>query len=66
MNIRVNGEQREMPEDCTVFELIEEIGLHPNAAVVEHNRQALLRKEFETTKLQDGDQLEVFRISAGG
>ena len=66
MTISVNGQQREVAAQSTVASLLGQLGLHPNSSVVELNHQPLLRAEFERRVLAEGDQLEIFRISAGG
>ncbi|MBU3665602.1 MAG: sulfur carrier protein ThiS [Chthoniobacterales bacterium] len=65
MNITVNGANREV-RASQVEELVTELGLPVSAALVEHNGIALLRSEWASTALNDGDRLEVVRMVAGG
>ena len=66
MNLRVNGEDHACAEACTVTELVSQLGLHPNMALVELNGRALFRHEWPETVLKDGDLVEIIRVVAGG
>lgn len=65
MRLVLNGTDREV-RASQMEELVAELGLPLAAALVEHNGIALLRSEWATTKLQDGDRLEIIRMVAGG
>ncbi|MGA7392934.1 MAG: sulfur carrier protein ThiS [Terrimicrobiaceae bacterium] len=65
MNLFLNGQKREV-EAGTVTDLINELGLTPEAVLVERNGTALLRSEWPQTPLADDDRLEVLRVAAGG
>ena len=47
-------------------ELLKELSLHASLVLVEHNGIALLRDEWATIALTDGDRLELMNIAAGG
>lgn len=65
MKLILNGNEREV---CAtqVEALVAELGLPLAAALVEHNGTALLRSEWASATLSDGDQLEIIRMVAGG
>jgi len=65
MKLILNGTEREV---CAtqVENLVEELALPLAAALVEHNGTALLRSEWATTRLHEGDRLEIIRMVAGG
>lgn len=65
MKITVNGEARELPEGATVAELVAALGISGPVAV-ERNRDVVPRAEHATTRLADGDQLEVVHFVGGG
>jgi len=65
MKLVLNGKEREV-SSTQVEELVGELGLPLAAALVEHNGTALLRSEWPSTRLQDGDRLEIIRMVAGG
>ncbi len=66
MNLRVNGEEREIAGVQNVAELVEALALPAPAILVEHNGLALRRDEWPERMLAQGDQLEFIRIVAGG
>ncbi|MEY3480167.1 MAG: hypothetical protein RIQ71_942 [Verrucomicrobiota bacterium] len=65
MKLVLNGTEREA-NAAQVEELVAELGLPVDAALVEHNGTALLRSEWSRTFLRDGDRLEIIRMVAGG
>jgi sulfur carrier protein len=66
MKVVVNGEERAIKRAGDLAELIAELGLPPQAVLVEHNGVALRRTEWAGRALADGDRLEIIRIVAGG
>jgi sulfur carrier protein len=66
MHVRVNGEERELPDAMSVPELLASMGLGTGWVVVERNGEALLRSEAERTTIEEGDVLEIVRAVAGG
>jgi len=65
MTIQVNGTPREISA-APLPEALQEIGLPPHGLLIEHNGLALRPAEWPHIVLQDGDQLEILRIAAGG
>ena len=65
MKLVLNGKEREV-NATQVEDLVAELGLPLAAALVEHNGTALLRSEWTSTRLRDGDRLEIIRMVAGG
>lgn len=66
MTITLNGEPREVAAPGSVEDLVAALGLPLNAALVEHNGLALLRREWPVTPVRDGDRIEIIRMVAGG
>ena len=64
--MRVNGRQREVAPGSSVEDLLRELGLHPRAVAVEHNRDILKRPAYASTLLAEGDRLEIVRFVQGG
>jgi thiamine biosynthesis protein ThiS len=62
----INGDPRQVPAGQTLPALIADLGLPPQAALVEHNGRALHRPEWEDVRLASGDRLEILRVVAGG
>ena len=53
-------------EGITVMELIEKLNLHKKQIIVELNQLALIKKDYQTLSLKDGDSIEIVQIAAGG
>lgn len=66
MTIQLNGKKHTLDASLSVDSLLNSIGLGEKPVVVELNQQALFPREYATSTLQDGDQLEIITIAAGG
>jgi len=66
MQIRLNGEVREVNEGWSVQQLLENLGVHARTVVIELNRSIVRFPQFDETKLKSGDVIEVVRIVGGG
>lgn len=66
MEIRLNGERREVPGGQTVGGLLEELDLDPRAVVVERNREILRGEERGDVVLEPGDEIEIVQFVGGG
>ena len=66
IKIHLNGEIHAVPVGLSLPDLLASLEIPPQAALVEHNGQALLRAEWAERPLADGDQLEILRVVAGG
>jgi len=66
MTIQLNGKPHTLDTTISVDTLLHSIGLGEKPVVVELNQQALFPREYQNSILQDGDQLEIIMIAAGG
>ncbi|MCH9654040.1 MAG: sulfur carrier protein ThiS [Gimesia sp.] len=66
MQIQVNGETQEVPEEFTVSELLSQLGLQPKYLAVERNLILIPREEHASCTLQEGDRLEIVTLVGGG
>ncbi|HZI17142.1 MAG TPA: sulfur carrier protein ThiS [Pyrinomonadaceae bacterium] len=66
MRVRVNGEEREVPEGTTLGGLVGLLGLVPERLAVERNRQVVRRAEWAGTPLEEGDAIEIVHFVGGG
>ncbi len=67
MIITINGKKySDYQEDITVMELIEKLNLHKKQIIVELNQLALIKKDYQSLSLKDGDSIEIVQIAAGG
>ena len=65
MKLQVNGEYREVSA-TNIFDLLTELGLHPQGTIVERNREIVDRETYRDTLLSEGDVLELVRLVGGG
>ena len=67
MIITINGKKySDYQEGITVMELIEKLNLHKKQIIVELNQLALIKKNYQSLSLKDGDSIEIIQIAAGG
>ncbi|MCP5021053.1 MAG: sulfur carrier protein ThiS [bacterium] len=64
--IQVNGESRTFESAITIGQLLVELGVPVETTLVEHNRQVVPRTEFDSTRIEEGDVLELVRLVGGG
>ena len=66
MQITVNGESREIPDQTTVRGLIELLSLSDGPVAVERNGEIVPRADHAATVLADADILEIVHFVGGG
>lgn len=66
MRIYVNGEAREVPQDCTAQQLVDEMGLTGRRIAMEVNLEIVPRSAYATHRFQAGDRVEIVHAIGGG
>lgn len=70
MNLVVNGEPFEVSADSahelTVRDLLVKLGLGETLVAVERNEEVVPRATHATSRLQDGDRIEIVHFVGGG
>ncbi|MDP8245949.1 MAG: sulfur carrier protein ThiS [Candidatus Hinthialibacter antarcticus] len=66
ITIQLNGKPKEIQQDCTVMQLLEQLALHHKRVAVEINREILKRDAYEEHRIKDGDEIEVLQFVGGG
>lgn len=66
MQIRINGEDKQIADGLTVAELLAELSLEPTRVAVERNKELVRRTTFADAALADGDELEIVTLVGGG
>lgn len=66
LTLRVNGETRTIDRPMTVLAYLEANALVLPFMAVARNGDVLLKSEYATVTLQDGDVLEIVRMVGGG
>ncbi|MEL7471835.1 MAG: sulfur carrier protein ThiS [Planctomycetota bacterium] len=66
MQITVNGDPREIPQNTTVADLIETLGLSGQPCAAEVNKSLVPKRAHESHRLEDGDSIELVTLVGGG
>lgn len=66
ITVRVNGEDRDAPEDATLLALMQSLGIKPELVAAQHNDRIIERAHLGDVALSDGDTVELIRIVGGG
>ncbi|MEK3905532.1 sulfur carrier protein ThiS [Oceanobacillus profundus] len=67
MKFQLNGKQVELPEVVdSVGELLAHYQLQSRIAVVEVNKEIVMKEEYETKRLFNGDIVEIIHFVGGG
>jgi len=66
MNIKLNGDEKEVPDNITVFGLLEILGIQHQRVAVELNEAIVKKDTYGATMINDGDELEVVSFMGGG
>lgn len=66
MRVRVNGQEREIPEGEALAHLLSALKLTAGRVAVERNGAIVPRDRFEGTILVAGDRLEIVQFVGGG
>jgi len=66
MQIRVNGEPKEIADGATLADLIALLQLADRRIAVEVNQELAPRSTFQSHRLQPDDRVEIVRAIGGG
>lgn len=66
MNIYLNGEARQVPDDYTAAQLVEDLGLANKRIAMEVNREIIPRSGYHSHALQAEDSIEIVNAIGGG
>ncbi|WP_175638310.1 sulfur carrier protein ThiS [Metabacillus schmidteae] len=67
MSIKLNGEFVNLKEDVkTVQQLLAFYELENRLVIVEHNREIILKDQYDSTTIQHGDEIELVHFVGGG
>ncbi|MCI0917844.1 sulfur carrier protein ThiS [Stutzerimonas stutzeri] len=66
MHIQLNGERYELPDGQSVADLLQRLDLTGRRLAVELNRDIVPRSQHGTTRLAEGDRVEVVHAIGGG
>jgi thiazole synthase len=66
ISIRVNGEQRRVPQGINIADLATELGLEAGRVAVERNREIVPRSTLAEVAVAEGDEFEIVTFVGGG
>jgi sulfur carrier protein len=66
LRVRVNGDDRAVPDGATVADLVAALGLEPRGIAVAVDGEVVTRRRWRERTLAAGDQVEVLTIAQGG
>ncbi len=66
MNLRINGEDREVVDNLSLKELITQLDLTPERIAIQLNQNVVRRADWPSTVLKENDQVEVVHFVGGG
>jgi thiamine biosynthesis protein ThiS len=66
VQVIVNDETHALDDGATVADLVARLGLGPRRIAVEVNRTLVPRATYATTRLGDGDTVEIIHFVGGG
>jgi thiazole synthase len=64
--IRVNGEERRVPDGISIAVMLGELGLDPRKVAVERNHEIVPRSVLDEMPVEDGDAYEIVHFVGGG
>ena len=65
MNVKVNGQDRQVSDGSTILDLLESSNLSPDKVAIELNRR-LVRTPRYAEPLKEGDEVEIVTFVGGG
>jgi thiamine biosynthesis protein ThiS len=66
MKIVLNGDAYEVAGPLTLTALLDLLNVDPRRVAVEHNLNVVKRANYDSTQIQEGDQIEVVNFVGGG
>jgi sulfur carrier protein len=66
MQVRLNGELREVPEGITVSGLLGHLGVKAPRVAVEVNDAVVTKDRYESHRIASGDSIEIVAFVGGG
>lgn len=66
MLVSVNDDFHELPEGCSVAELMELVGNETKGLAVAQNNTVVPRDRWQLTRIQEGDSIMIIQATQGG
>ena len=66
MKIVLNGDPHEVAGPLTISDLLVHLNVDSRRVAVEHNLTVVKRAHYDSTRIQEGDQVEIVNFVGGG
>jgi thiamine biosynthesis protein ThiS len=66
MQIELNGQSRDVPDDCTLSSLLQQLNVPVTRVAVEVNEQLVPRVTHANRAIKAGDRVEITTLVGGG
>jgi sulfur carrier protein len=66
MQVRINGELRDLPEGMTISGLLSHLGVKAARVAVELNEVVVTKDRYEAQRIGAGDAVEIVAFVGGG
>jgi sulfur carrier protein len=66
MKLTINGQPMDVPDGLTVDTLLDHLRVKRQFTAVALNREVTPKSEYATTRLSEGDRVEIVRPMGGG
>ncbi len=66
IQVSINAESKEIPKNLNISQLLDFLKLKDYLLVVELNEEVVMRADWETTTVGEGDKLEIVKAIGGG
>ena len=66
MKLTINGQPMDVPDGLTVDPLLDHLRVKRQFTAVALNREVTPKSEYATTRLSEGDRVEIVRPMGGG
>jgi thiamine biosynthesis protein ThiS len=66
VQIRLNGDPFEIAGPVSISALLADLKIDPRRVAVEHNLDVIKRARYDTTMINEGDEVEIVNFVGGG
>ena len=66
LKIKLNGQEKQISEETTVQDLLDEMNIKNTMFVVEKNLEILPKEQYNLYKIVEGDNIEIVGFFGGG
>ena len=64
--IKINGENKFIPQNISIVELLEIFKINKERVVIELNKEIIKKDRYNSTSIKENDELEIITFVGGG